>query len=117
MSLSTSEVLTAAADALEREGWTHGSGWPGLLERSEGRLCLEGALMVPLGLTTNDMDASGDWTLLTECDAYLAVKDYLGGDAAHPFLYAWNDKPGRTAEEVIGMLRDCAALEREKELV
>jgi hypothetical protein len=116
--MKTSEVLYAAADLIQERGWLQGpSGWGG------GSLCLEGGMLAAVGQRFGAVDMVGFW----ECPAYRAVMQYLGRDESraavfagdHPrpieALWAWNDEPERTAEQVIGTLRACAVIESAKE--
>lgn len=88
-------VLTAAADLLEEKGWTRK-----VAEDSQGRHCLVGALFqVILNLPPNNGSIY--------YDALEAVQQRLPGGR----VVNWNDNPGRTAEQVIALLRRVAAEE------
>lgn len=108
----TSEVLNRAADLIEERGWVQGNGG---FDGSAG-LCLEGGIFAASGL---------GWTVAAEmaaregtCPAYEAVLNHLsiGGDRSYGGrLWLWNDKPARTAAEVIEVLRAAAAIEQARE--
>jgi hypothetical protein len=77
--------LRAAADVLRRDGWMQGD-----VINQAGHSCALGALAV----VSEDREHA----------AYRAFRDYLGGP-----IGSWNDKPGRTADEVIAALEAAAA--------
>lgn len=121
----TSEVLDRAADEIERRGWVQGSGWN--LD-SGGPTCLEGAIATVLEW---DRDMPMSFGALSACPAGQAVRAYLdmnpkigearewctgsGAATACAPLFYWNDTPGRTAAEVIEVLRAAAMVERTRE--
>lgn len=101
--MRTSEVLNTAVEVIRERGWARGSWGFG-----DGPLCIEGAIVVGSGVTgtplARQLAAEG-------CPAVEAVRDYLDGQ--EPFL--WNDDRGRTAAEVIEVLRAAALVEHAKE--
>jgi hypothetical protein len=112
--MNTSQTLNAAADLIQARGWgTQVDAWGG-----DGPLCIEGALLAASGL---DRDAMAR---LWRTDAYRAVTDHLGlpltggayleGCGNHG-LFLWNDAEGRTAAEVVEVLRACAMVEAARE--
>lgn len=111
--MNTSDILNRAADLIEEKGWTSGSGWPGEAEyggSEMGGLCLEGGIMAALGLNYGQR-----WDdIFKTCPAVHAVNAYLERDEGYA-LYDWNDAPGRTAAEVIEVLRACAVIEAARE--
>lgn len=113
--LLTSEVLDLAADAIQMAGWGTGADcWTP--DRGTG-LCIEGGIAAVADIKTFQDPAYGAIPLrgsLESCPAYVAVREYLD---FYDDLYKWNDRPERTAEEVIGVLRAAAAVERTKEHV
>jgi hypothetical protein len=108
--MKTSEVLNAAADLIEARGWRQGE--PGWRSGGSAGLCLEGALIAALSL--DHLEVYG-------CPAYAAVADYLDRTPAPSIapvkdaLWQWNDAPGRTASEVIEVLRAAAVIEAARE--
>jgi hypothetical protein len=90
------DVLNAAADLLEEKGWTQK-----VAEDSQGRHCLVGAL----DYAARDLPGA----VKTFDDALEAVQQRLPGG----WVVNWNDTPGRTAEQVIALLRRVAAEETE----
>ena len=86
-------MLTAAADLLEEKGWIRGTGVD-----DQGRHCLVAALS-----DAADSFPGGDayWPALE------AVQQRVPGG----WVVRWNDAPGRTAEQVIALLRRVAAEE------
>jgi hypothetical protein len=115
-SMPTSEVLDLAADKIQERGWVtirdcddFQDPWKG----SGTGLCLEGGIMAAAGVV--------DSHEVLACPAYEAVWDYLTTDnrwgVRRNRLYDWNDTPGRTADEVIEVLRAAAMVERAKEAV
>lgn len=120
--MRTSEVLNLTADILERDGWMQDDGWWPAYEGAP--VCLEGGMVAALGF------GPGARPVLRQCEAYAAVKSYLDldnlglpclcGDKTCTVdipqeLYVWNDMPGRTQAEVIGVLRATALIEAAKE--
>jgi hypothetical protein len=116
--MNTSEVLNKAADLIQERGWiTGGDGWADEDSQAPG-LCLEGAIMAAAGLRF-----IGE---VPQCPAYRAVADYLGDEVctlrvpacnyvSPTRLYIWNDESGRTASEVIEVLRAAAVIEAARE--
>ena len=106
--MKVSETLNKAADLIEERGWAQGSaGWA----ESESGLCLEGGIQAATGMLSH--------TGITECSAYRAVWNHLRTDSRWGFfrtnLFDWNDVGGRTANEVIEVLRACALIESARE--
>jgi hypothetical protein len=119
--MQTSEVLNKAADQIQERGWKSGAGWV-VTRGSEASpddapLCLEGGIMAALGMriTVPEGDDVTDehFEPLWKCPAYLAVQRYI--DTDDPRLYYWNDRPHRTADEVIAALRATAVIEAARE--
>lgn len=113
--MNTSETLNKAADYIKQYGWQQGG--PGGVVYPWGTegtaACLEGGICAASGIEREDGLAPNG---LESCPAYLAVKDYLA-DPMEDWMpvYRWNDKPGRTAEEVIEVLRAAAVIEQARE--
>lgn len=106
--LKTSVVLDLAADAIQMAGWGKGpSSWTADNDRG---LCLEGGIAAAVGLDKEV--ANFNFYALQTCPAYKAVQEYLGHRRD---LWSWNDRPQRTQQEVIEVLRAAAAVERVKE--
>jgi hypothetical protein len=108
--MKTSEVLNRAADLIEERGWTTGEGWPEA-DPEVTALCLEGGIMAAQGMTLSNQAG------LFTCPAYRAVRDYLDWQPkiGQTYLFQWNDRPNRTAAEVIEVLRACALIEQARE--
>lgn len=116
--MRTSEVLNLAADLIEQRGWGKGAGSWGH-EDSEP-LCLEGGIYAAMGadFVTTPRDE------FTACPAYQAVmahvgparttyRDLTGNETTE--LWIFNDTYGRTASEVIEVLRATAVIEAARE--
>jgi hypothetical protein len=87
--------LRAAADLLATNGWIQGTP-----EDDQGRHCMAGALYAVT-------DAEGVYLAASQ-----AVREHLNDlDATSWGLVSWNDRAGRTAEQVIAVLRETAAEE------
>lgn len=86
--MTVSEILTSAADLIEKYGWIQDC-WG---DKSRGFDLLE---------SITRACPRGDENYLP---SYKAISDYLKGRA----LTVWNDEPGRTKEEVIAALRGAA---------
>jgi hypothetical protein len=83
--MTPSEILLKAADLLAERGWTQG-----VLEDYEGRMCAAGAVY---NVTCNSSAA------LELLQAHIGFSDNIA---------AWNDAPGRTAEDVILAMKRAA---------
>lgn len=118
--MKTSEVLDLAADEIQRRGWLQAAeanaagftAWGGGAG-SNKPVCLEGGIMAAMGIAIGDDDIPPAG--FSKCPAYLAVHDYLNLTGS-TMVFHWNDTDGRTAEEVIEVLRAAAAVERTKEI-
>lgn len=105
--MTTAEVLRAAADHIEKHGWTqHGPGVDG------NRCCASVAIIVVVdkafGVAPSSRSARDTKAQALFVAAKLALMKHLrlSGGWAVP---GWNDAPGRTAEEVIAALRGAAS--------
>jgi hypothetical protein len=109
--MNTSDVLNRAADLIEERGWSQGSGWCLGGRDSGGALCLEGGIRV----------AAQEFDIHQA--AIHVVRDYLTDtrpEAINPACgtvipFSWNDAYGRTAAEVIEVLRATAVIEAARE--
>ena len=118
--MRASEVLNTAADLIERYGWvqidpTVANPWGG----NGAPMCLEGGILAAMGLepSANGLGDEANEQLVS-CPAYKAVQEYLGLETKADItnrLYRFNDAEGRTAREVIEVLRATALLESAKE--
>jgi arginine/ornithine N-succinyltransferase beta subunit len=84
--------LRAAADVLERDGWTQRN----YVDRG-GCRCMIGALAAA---TREDLRT---WNTVRVDAGRKAMRDFL-----HQNLASWNDAEGRTAAEVTAALREAA---------
>jgi len=97
------EVLDAAADLIDREGWNQGNG--GACTIIDGS-CAATAVHKAVVRALPDPTITELWERI---DASLAaLVSALGGDD-NSAIWAWNDTPGRTKDEVTAMLRAVAA--------
>jgi hypothetical protein len=126
----TADILDEAAAVLERNGWYQGDFFQALRDDTDGSdvpprdcpVCGLGAIMIAAGLDpdTDDLQrGTPAW------DAALAFAVHLGkvepGEATiittnyviSTIGEDWNDTDGRTAQDVTGELRACAAKHRE----
>jgi hypothetical protein len=96
-----SKLLLKAADYIERNGWCQG------VLRVGSRACIAGALEAVspnLRLGAFDFDSKKYlFQFVVYRDAWKRLELATGLTVGN-----WNDKPGRTAEEVIGKLREVA---------
>jgi hypothetical protein len=125
---TTADILDAAAAVLERNGWYQGDFFEPLIDDSDGTdvpprdcpVCGLGAIMIAAG-----MDPGGDGLCL-DSPAWAAAKAFaahlgrLEPDEITPANYVihtigedWNDAGDRTADQVTGELRACAARMRD----
>ena len=121
--MRTPEVLNKAADLIERYGWVQiGDTMNGSMNPWGGNgapMCLEGGILAAMGLepSANGLGDEANEQLVS-CPAYKAVQEYLGLETKADItnrLYRFNDAEGRTAREVIEVLRATALLESAKE--
>lgn len=89
--MTPADVLDAAADQIERHGWAQL-----VFDAKDGSRCVLGAINRVVGSTYIQRDRSKEllWAYIGQSPMY------------------WNDKPGRTADEVIETLRKAAAAAR-----
>lgn len=118
--MKVSETLNKAADLIEERGW--GTGHQSWANDPALPVCLEGAIGAAMGLTVNDLrSGSGiDPADLQLCPAGAALREHLSGwfnarGSKVAWLCHWNDADGRTADEVIEVLRACALIEEARE--
>ena len=89
-----SRLLLRAAEVIEHRGWCQNE-----YTTSDGRLCVLGAVKTARGLSPRD-DEDADDLVEKACERlYNAV-----GNRVH----LWNDRPGRTQDEVVAKLRAVA---------
>lgn len=95
--------LRAAADVLERDGWTQGD-----YVGPDRCRCIVGAVTLVLG--GDDGEASVPFANASRMSAVRRfVNEQIDGYSADWFdVVDWNDDPGRTAVEVIAALRAAA---------
>lgn len=98
------DVLLRAADLLEEFGWCQGK----LGGKADGEMCLMGALME----AGNDLGTA--YTIDRTQPRLVAVGvpcgPGSGGETGIAAQAEWNDAPERTKTEVVGKLREAAAL-------
>ena len=101
MSAQVAADLRAAADVLERDGWTQGS-----YTDDNGCYCAAGAVLKAMRY---DLSEGGDYMRAVEAfEAVLRQVLRAGSSAPEGAVIAWNDAAGRTAAEVIAALRAAA---------
>jgi hypothetical protein len=94
MSTQTADVLDAARDLLDREGWRQG-----VKTKKPGRCAL-------VAIATADLQNGGPTRFI---DAAEALADQVSGQS----ISAWNDAPGRRVSDVLAALTAAAAHERQ----
>ena len=95
--MTPSDILRAAADRIERYGWTqHESGQDGQ------RMCV----LMALGAACDDAGDRGrnEPSLWRSAKSALERHVRIGSG----FVSNWNDAPGRTVDEVLAALRGAA---------
>lgn len=107
----TSEVLNRAAELIEERGWADRNvdseeAWGEYSDTSP--ICLEGGILAAVGADKYTIGG------LRRCPAYRAVHAYLDFPENRP-LYVYNDAIGRSASEVIKVLRATAVIEQARE--
>lgn len=93
------EILNAAADLIERDGWCQGA------FRRNGKHCLLGAIAETVA---GDARSGFNHILAHNDDAREAVRVFLATVQCDLGVPHWNDKPGRTQTEVVAALRKAA---------
>lgn len=96
------QILRAAADILERNGWIQCAYFTPLPDRElkDCPVCAVGAINIALHTSPHVTYEPGmrTWDYVTLVDEFLDEVN----------LPDWNDEPGRTIDEVTAALRDCA---------
>ena len=117
IAMKTSEVLYAAADNLEENGWTRWLRGMNL----EGPHCLMGAIGHAIQADTFVSSADGvtrySYDTVLKTPAATAFAEHIGIDLGllpDP-LFGWNDESGRTATDVVEALRACAVIQAARE--
>ena len=101
MSAQVAADLRAAADVLERDGWTQNTN----LNEETGCRCAMGAL----AYVASNGETSHDGVLRdTPRDIRLRAATGPLVDLINNGITMWNDTPGRTAAEVVAALRAAA---------
>lgn len=85
--MTTKELRTAAADYIESHGWIQG-----MWNTTDGAVCMVGALAQAVSGRAPRKAAT------TELRRELCLGEYTT-------LISWNDRPGRTKDEVLAALR------------
>jgi hypothetical protein len=103
---TAAEILTEAADLIERHGHCKGA-----FVSPDGRFCAGGAMRVAAGVMdrsgrTVDVDLDAKWAALDV--AAHAFRSHLGRVVAAVDTITWNDAPGRTQDQVVAALREAA---------
>jgi hypothetical protein len=114
MSAETAAILDEAANVIRRNGLQKGSMYApsGLKPASQCPVCTYGALAIAV-CGTPLLDTNRELRQLKA--AADALTSFLGFDTAFTewAVPDWNDKPDRTAEQVIAALEGAARAERE----
>ena len=99
-------ILLRAHEIIEDRGWCQLT-----LQADDGRVCLQGAVMLasgvellrgPTGLIT---PASREACMASAMNAIRMLEQRLTSGE----VWEWNDEPGRTADEVLRLIRDTVA--------
>jgi hypothetical protein len=93
MSTQTADVLDAARDLIDHDGWRQG-----IKTKKPGRCAL-------VAIATADLDSGGQTRFIDAAEALSAV---IGVGS----VTEWNDTPGRRVSEVLDAFRAAAARER-----
>lgn len=112
--MATSDVLYKAADLIDFDGWHQGGYAP---DQTEDGTSMEGLPACALGALYKAAGKPLVWSTSVACwvgHGDLAAIDVLAGHVGSYVPY-WNDKNGRTAEEVIEALRAAAVIEAARE--
>jgi hypothetical protein len=113
---AVSEVLHQSADIIERQGWTVKKG----MQPGNGPRCLMGGIAQAIKAPVREFRSLGIstycYSTVERHPAYQAVVEQIGEENIEgPWAFTWNDEEGRTAEDVIGVLRAAAVIEEARE--
>jgi hypothetical protein len=104
------DILEAAADLLESKGWKQGEFMNAIDPDDATRFCALGAIRVVTGysMAAKEYRQAGDYATYRErhrhsMEACLALAAKVGQDVP-----TWNDRPGRTADQVIDVMKHAA---------
>lgn len=104
MSTRYTEIIDGAIGVLERKGWRQRGG-----DTGEGR-CVAVALSEGAGYCWPDVAAARDLAVIDDLlelhIAEMGFRPHLSGPTT---LVQWNDTPGRTVDEVVGLLQAVGA--------
>ena len=103
--MDVAETLDAAADYIEKNGWCQHMFVAG------ERTCVLGAIVRTRDLPIAAPERLGTGTAIAIAPVTDALRRAVGDG-----VWEWNDAPGRTAAEVIAMLRAAACTERAREI-
>lgn len=113
--LTNAQVLRKAQDVLRERGW-HGGRGVGNWEGPDGCLCVGAAISVALGGDPVATREVGKVRWQRFCDLFALLRPYTGDHRSLSLgLYAFNDSPGRTLEQVLDLLERAAIAEEGKE--
>jgi len=104
------DVLEAAADLLESKGWQQGAFDNAVNPDDSTAFCALGAIRAVTGysLAKRNYIRDGDYALYRERYRYTLQASVALGAKVGLDVPAWNDRPGRTAEEVIDVMKHVA---------
>lgn len=117
--MKTAETLFKVADYMATHGATIGPG--GWVWEAEGRVCVEGAFLAVLGISSDTVRAAGVLTrkhsVIRAHPAYRALSEHVGLSGSK-YLCSWNDRVA-DPDHVLATIRECAEKEliKEEELV
>lgn len=108
------DVLRAAADRLERDGWVQGAYFQRIGDEDDapiGPLCAVGAMNVVLGRNPEETDPADD-PMYAFDEAYRHLAKFLGFDTEDmdfdEVIQNWNDDDGRDAADVLKAMREAS---------
>lgn len=97
--METADILEKAAEVLDARGWCQGH-----YQDDQGQLCAVGAIRVATWGTAR-WDHSNAVEYLASRMAQEAMSAHLG---VEDIAVGWNDRPGRTKDEVIDTFKHAA---------
>jgi len=89
--MNASEIAFKAADYIAKHGWCQGK-----LQDSEGKVCLEGAIMIVAGIAEIQSSEQAASTL---------IRELISTTGSRGPLHYWNDHVAESAEDVILLLK------------
>lgn len=105
-----SNVYREAAEYLRRNGWTQYQMYKGFrgTDTFSGEACISGAVYAACAGVSRVLSMSDVMPVKAWPEALSFLSGMVGADDRDSGIVGWNDKAGRTSEEVIALLEQAA---------